>query len=192
MREEELDSSYILIERKGEGTGGGEEERPVGRVEETKSTHTVADGQNSSLDADGFLLENIGIEENSPVTPCCDRIVKSTVHDIADTDSSIIERKEELGRTKKRKYEREGRFINILTPKKDRSSVFLTPVKRTRRSVINGLKTGTVKVFDNSLEVRDNNTPYASLVECFRRLEKTEKNQRKDSIDRIVKKYSTD
>ncbi|KAI5190025.1 hypothetical protein NEMIN01_0810 [Nematocida minor] len=93
---------------------------------------------------------------------------------------------------RKRKYTRDDKFINILTPKKDRANVFLTPVKRTRRSVINGLKSGTIKVFDNSVEVRSNNTPYASLVECFRRLEKAERQERRESIDRIVKKYSSD
>ncbi|KAI5183970.1 hypothetical protein NEIRO03_1443 [Nematocida sp. AWRm78] len=92
----------------------------------------------------------------------------------------------------KRKYTEQDKFINILTPKKEKNTIFLTPVKRTKRSVINGLRTGNIKLFDNSVEVRDNNTPYTSLVECFKRLEKAERTERRDSIDRIVRKYSNE
>lgn len=141
------------------------------------------------LDSSYILLENECREEESAGVP--EQVPQhvenpfavsaSVIHEVIDSEQSACTQ------TRKRKYTSQEKFINILTPKKERVCVFLTPVKRTRRSVINGLKAGHIKVFDNSLEVRSNNTPYVSLVECFKRLERTE---RRESIDRIVRKYA--
>jgi len=84
----------------------------------------------------------------------------------------------------------EERFINILTPKKEKSLIFLTPVKRTKRMVINGLKSGEVKVCSSFLEVKnEGKEDYVPLVERFSRLEKLERIERRRSIDKIVDKY---
>lgn len=88
----------------------------------------------------------------------------------------------------------EDRFINILTPQKDKKDgmkVFLTPVKRSRRSVINGLKLGRIKVCDNSVEIRSEDKEYVSLVETFRKIgERKVKKRKKEGIDEIVERYT--
>ncbi|OAG29482.1 hypothetical protein NEDG_00615 [Nematocida displodere] len=89
---------------------------------------------------------------------------------------------------KRRHAPETSRFVTILAPKKGESSVFLTPVKRTRRAVINGVKTGAVRLFDNSMEVKGGGS-YLSLVECFKKLEQTKTRERRDSIDVLVRKY---
>ena len=84
----------------------------------------------------------------------------------------------------------EENYVHILTPKKERAAVYLTPVKRSKRSVINGVKAGSIKLYDNSVEVRNaGETPYISLVECFKKVEKLERCDRRQSIDQLVKKY---
>ncbi|KAI5172793.1 hypothetical protein NEFER03_1825 [Nematocida sp. LUAm3] len=83
----------------------------------------------------------------------------------------------------------EERYVTILTPKKEHSKIFLTPVKRTKRTVINGLKTGSIRVYDDSMDVQPKGTPYISLVECFKKLEEIQVRDRRDSIEAIVKRH---
>ncbi|KAI5188578.1 hypothetical protein NECID01_0191 [Nematocida sp. AWRm77] len=91
---------------------------------------------------------------------------------------------------KRRHVPLEDHCVTILTPRKQNSSVFLTPVKRSKRSVINGVKTGHIKMYDSTVEIRNKeNLPFISLVECFKKVERLERTERRMSIDQLVKKY---
>ncbi|KAI5160780.1 hypothetical protein NEAUS04_0154 [Nematocida ausubeli] len=213
----ELDSSYILLEsREREYSGCTPEStqtpKNAGALDATMPScpESVSSRNDGMQSAPAAPCENISeqtantsantahtAQEKTGKPAEAQTFAASVVDDVVDLDSSgsdsILEDASGVGPAKKkikRKYTRSERFINILTPKKEKSTVFLTPVKRTRRSVINGLKTGNIKVFNNSMEVRSNSMPYTSLVECFRKLEKAERIERRDSIDMIVKKYS--
>ncbi|EIJ89607.1 hypothetical protein NEQG_00377 [Nematocida parisii ERTm3] len=217
----ELDSSYILLESKEQDlpTPTVEKVEPLGEHPfPGKDVHRVYPASDEKIpkeiprQCEDSHQKNLSLEKT-----LCEQ-ENSEKHRRVDTDNqieaSVVSTAPEPDKSKngadhstvfnttdnaspnrnkmKRKYAEQDKFINILTPKKEKSTIFLTPVKRTRRSVINGLKTGNIKLFDNSVEVRDNNTPYTSLVECFKRLEKAERTERRDSIDRIVRKYSNE
>lgn len=83
------------------------------------------------------------------------------------------------------------KYITILAPRKETQGVFLTPVKRTKRAVINGVRKGNIRVYDGSLQIKKGKQAYISLVECFRRMERAHggKRERRESIDVIVKRY---
>lgn len=76
----------------------------------------------------------------------------------------------------------------ILTPKKHGTQIFLTPVRRSKRKIISGLKEGRIRMNDGSIKVQETGQPYVSLVECFKQLQKAPKSRR-ESIDVIVQKY---
>lgn len=112
-----------------------------------------------------------------------------------DGEEAVLQDKEGsdsgADRTGKRKrVPLEGNCVTILTPRKHNSSVFLTPVKRSKRSVTNGVKAGRIKMYDSTVEIRnEDNVPFISLVECFKKVEKLGRAERRMSIDQLVKKY---
>lgn len=95
-------------------------------------------------------------------------------------------------RSPERKRRAEDKYVTILTPRKEKRELFLTPVKRTKRSVINGVKTGSIRVYDGSLKIKESAQAYISLVECFKKIENIEalkERERRQSIDAIIRRH---
>ncbi|KAI5184296.1 hypothetical protein NEHOM01_0041 [Nematocida homosporus] len=211
MSHEELGSSYMVlpeeskvsngIERVSIGGGeivlGGSNELVLGDGEEddvisskvsSVISSKVSSGEKDEDDDDDVIISKVSSGEKDDKDK-----------DDGDDEDVIISSKithGTHGSGRKRKMDGEEvvdeRFVTILTPKRSRAEVFLTPVKRTRRTVINGLKSGQIKVFDGTMAVKPEKSPYVSLVECFKRLERLETEgrlERRQSIDFIVRKH---
>jgi hypothetical protein len=119
---------------------------------------------------------------------------------ISDGSDGVFAPKGSPRASRKRKHEQcedewsTSKFITILTPKKVERRVMLTPVKRSKRMVINKLRNGSIKRLSSqeALHLCAGEEKYLPLVECSSFLEKLMKIEKKPpraSIDTIVKKY---
>lgn len=146
-----------------------------------------------SLDSSYIVIETADAESIIDAQPCDD-----TQGAAPETPGEGGGRKRKIGETGG-----DSRLITILTPKKVNRQLLLTPVKRSKRLVINGLRSGSIKRVDvkqfGELEGRalvfgdaEPCADYLPLVECnecFAKLSRIESKKARRSVDSIVRKY---
>lgn len=168
MDTQSLNSSWVVVEDNQDMTGSGKEENP---------------NRKSVIQVDAEIIDSRVIEREEVVN--IDDPIEDPVEIISDPVINRIKPDPVMNRIKP---DPATNSLVILTPKKLGSQIFLTPVRRSKRKIINGLKEGKIRMNDGSIKVQETGQPYISLVECFKQLQKTPRTRR-ESIDVIVQKY---